>query len=96
MVKKMISRLRDTAIPEYPQYRNTRRSLLIRQVYVNITGVDLLALAPDIEKEGQESKISRTLQQPSTSCLSFSSQFLSTEQEERRRPQTGQEDRKTG
>ena len=49
-----------------------------------------------IEKEGQESKISRTLQQPSTSCLSFSSQFLSTEQEERRCPQTGQEDRKTG
>ena len=50
----------------------------------------------DIEKEGQESKISPTLQQPSTSCLSFSSQFLSTEQEERRCPQTGQEDRKTG
>ena len=31
-----------------------------------------------------------------TSCFSFSSQFLSTEQEERRRPQTGQTDRKTG
>ena len=50
----------------------------------------------ETEKEEQESKISRTLQQPSTSCLSFSSQFLSTEQEERRRPQTGQEDRKNG
>ena len=51
---------------------------------------------PELENEGQESKISRTLKQPSTSCLSFSSQFLSIEQEERRRPQTGQEDRKTG
>ena len=50
----------------------------------------------DIEKEGQESKTSRTLQQPSPSCLSFSSQFFSTEQEERQHPQTGQEDRKTG
>ena len=31
-----------------------------------------------------------------TSCFSISNQYLSTEQEERRRPQTGQEDRKTG
>ena len=61
-----------------------------------------LGLAPcytfmaEVLGEGDASMSSAHCWVPHTSCFSFSSQFLSTEQEERRRPQTGQTDRKTG
>ena len=59
----------------------------------------LTLLETEIEKEGQQSKNlhnSWVVLDFRTSCLFFSNQYLSTEQEERRHPQTGEEDRKTG
>ena len=47
----------------------------------------------ETEKEEQESKISRTLQQPSTSCLSFSNWSFALN---RRRGDAHKLDRKTG
>ena len=54
---------------------------------------DCTLFTPEIEKEGQESKISRTLQQPSTSCLSFSNWSFALN---RRRGDSHKLDRKTG
>ena len=51
------------------------------------TAVPLLARYPCSKAREEDSQ---TLQQPSSSCFSFLSQYLSTEQEEMPHPQTGQ------
>ena len=57
-----------------------KKSSLLSEILATVCAISSvtknLNAKPGIEKEGQESKISSTLQQPSTSCLSFSSQFM--------------------